>query len=365
MSYKKLAILGLVAAAMVVWAAVQSNIAYRPVGGSAAGGSLLQGFDPATVGSIVVKVQGNTVTLSRQGGIFVVGEKDRYPAKTSQINNLITSCLDIQTAELITTDTANFAELGVADEAPVKSVSFLKPDKSLIAGILIGKPGKDTQGTYVRLVSSDRVYLSTNEPPLFPAAIEYLERNLTEVAREDIVRVSAEGPDGASVITNEPHRGAALANVPAGKKERISRIDAVLTVLTNLMFDDVMKDSGKLRFDRTYTCQLRDSTVYTLQLATKGNKTFAKCSAEFMDKSAVVKRPGVESPAELKAKEAILLGRDKVEEFNRKTKEWVYEIPESKAANLKVRFADLIEDERAAAGDADKVRSLFTTPPRN
>ena len=76
MSHKKLAILGIVAAGMVVWAIVQSNISNRPVGGgAAAGATLLQGFDPAAIGSIVLQADGNTVTLLRQGGGFVVVRK--------------------------------------------------------------------------------------------------------------------------------------------------------------------------------------------------------------------------------------------------------------------------------------------------
>ncbi len=143
MSNKKLAILGIVAAGMIVWAIVQSNISNRPAGGGVeAGANLLQGFDPAAIGSIVLQADGNTVTLLRQGNNFVVVEKDNYPAKTSQINNLITSCLDIQTAELITSDKANFAELGVSDDKPEKAVKFFKPDKSIIAGILIGKTAR-------------------------------------------------------------------------------------------------------------------------------------------------------------------------------------------------------------------------------
>jgi hypothetical protein len=75
MSHKKLAILGIVAAGMVVWAIVQSNISHRPVGVEfMTGANLLQGFDPAAIGSIVLQADGNTVTLLREGGGFVVVE---------------------------------------------------------------------------------------------------------------------------------------------------------------------------------------------------------------------------------------------------------------------------------------------------
>ena len=65
---------------------------------------------------------------------------------------------------------------------------------------------------------------------------------------------------------------------------------------------------------------MKDSTVYTFNIAAKDGKTFAKCTADFMDKSEVLKKNTVESEEELKAKEAKLLARDKAEAFAKKTR---------------------------------------------
>ena len=346
MSNKKLVILGIVAAGMIVWAAVQSGISKRAAGGPATGGAyLLQGLDPAAIGSIVVQADGNTVTLARQGSNFVVVERNNYPVQTRQINSLITSCLDIKTDELITSNKANFADLGVSDDKPEKSIKFLKLDKGVIAGILVGKTSKDTPGSYVRLLSSDKVYLSTSVPWLQTTPMDYIDRNLTDIKREDITKVSVTAPDGSYVIKGTGGKGETLENVPAGKKEKLSDVDQVFVALTNCPFDDVKKDAGDLNFDRTYVCQLKDSTVYTFNVAAKDSKTFVKCTADFADKREVLKKTTQESEAELKAKEAKLLARDKAEAFAKKTQGWVYEVPEWKAKNLKMKFADLVENE--------------------
>ncbi len=104
--------------------------------------------------------------------------------------------------------------------------------------------------------------------------MDYIDRNLTEVKREDIVKVSVTAPDGSYVITNEPDRGSVLTNVPAGKRAKTSEVAAGIFrfVKSNLTFDDVKKDSGKMKFDKTYVCQLKDSTVYTVQSAVKGQQ---------------------------------------------------------------------------------------------
>jgi hypothetical protein len=349
MSYRKLAILGIVAAAMALWTMVLSHNVRRPAaGGFIAGGTLLQGFDPAAIGSIVLKSDGKQVTLARQGALFVVAEKDHYPAKMSQINYLITMCLDIKTNEYITSEKANFSELGVGDEKPATSVTFLKPDKSVIAGILIGKRSSDMQGAYVRLASSDKVYLSTNAPPLSMGAMDFIQNMLTEHPSDDVAMVKVEAPMGGYVITKEPNRGAVLVDAPPpGKRVKQNEVDQIFAALNNLSFDDVRKDPGNLKFDRTYTCQLRNSTVYTVTLASKAGKTFAKCAADFLDKSAVVKKTGVESEAELKAKETKLLARDQAAVFAKRTEGWIYEIPPVKAKAMTMTLAELIEDEPA------------------
>jgi hypothetical protein len=344
-----------VAAGMIVWAIVQSNIAHRPVGvGAVAGANLLQGFDPAAIGSIVLKAGGRTVTLLRKDGGFVVVEKSNYPAKTKQINYLISSCLDIQTAELITSDRANFAELGLSDDKPEKAIQFFRPDKSMITGILVGKTAKDMSGTYVRLVSSDKAYLSTNLSLLHTETMDYIERLLISVNRDDIKKVSVTARDGSYVITNEPGRGIVLSDLPAGKQGKSNEVTQVFGAFTNMMINDVAKDSGNVKTDRTVTCELKDSTVYTVHLTSKGNKTQARYSAEFMDQSAVMKRAGVESQEELKAKEAKLLARDRAGEFAKRTRGWVYELDDRIAVILATKLADMIEDEPKKSSEPGK-----------
>jgi hypothetical protein len=63
-------------------------------------GSLVQGIDPAGIQKIIVRQGGKTVTLTHKGDVFVIAEKDGYPAATKIINNLFTSSLDIQTVDL-------------------------------------------------------------------------------------------------------------------------------------------------------------------------------------------------------------------------------------------------------------------------
>jgi Domain of unknown function (DUF4340) len=352
MSDKKLTILGILAAVMVLWAIVQSRVSSQTSVEPKGPVYLIQGLDPADIGTIIIGKGKKAVTLKRTDSGFVVASKENYPAKTSEVNNLISKCLDIKTSEFVTDDPANQKDLEVTEDKARSLVKFMTPEPNsvILAGVVIGKSEQLGQGTYVRLLSrnpamSNKVFLTPSAPWFGTEATSYLDQDLVTAKRDDIESVTVSSPSGKYVL--EPKAGSqdvVLENLPAGKKLKNSDAQSVFTALTSLRFDDVSKNSSGLKFDDQYVCKLKDSTVYTLKLATKDGKTYATCSADFTDKTPVTKGSDVESKDKLKAKEAKLLARDNAEKFTTTHEGWVYEIADWKAKNLTKKLADLLED---------------------
>jgi hypothetical protein len=372
MSNKKLTILGIVAVLMVLWAVLQSRISNKPGAEPARPVYLIQGFDPSGVDSIVIGTGEAAFTLKHRKGRFVVADKDNYPAKTSEINSLISKCLEIQTSEFVTDNKANHEDLEVTEEKARSVVKFMKadPNSSLLTGVIIGKTKELGQGTYVRLLSSNtassnKVYVTSNAPWFGGGAMNYIDQELIAVKKEDIKSVTVSSPSGPyTLTTKEDSRDVVLLNIPAGKKLKSSDAQSVFTALTSLRFDDVKKISSDLAFEKQYMCRLKDSTVYALRIAQEYDKTYVSCVAEFTDKTPVEKASidqggEVESEEELKKKEAKLLARDNAIKFTTKHNGWAYEIADWKAKNLTKELADLIEDEEKpeenAAADPNTV----------
>lgn len=370
MSDKKLAILGIVAAFTVVWAVVQSRVSNRPRTSPDTPAYLIQGLDPAGIDSIVFGAGESAVTLKRQARGFVVVNNDNYPAEISEINSLLSNCLEIQTVQFITDDAANHEALEVTEEKARSVVKFLKPDSSLLVGFAVGKDKELGQGTYIRLLPGDKVYAALNAPWIRTRAMDYIKQELISVKREDIESVtvsSANGeytlraPAGHGPEATEDSKQIVLENMPAGEKLKSSDSQSVFTALTSLKCDDVKrapalrepKKSGDLTFDRQFVCRLKDSTVYTVKIAQKDDKTYVSCKADFMDKAPLIKGDEVESEEQLKQKEAKLLARDKAKEFTVKHEGWVYEIAEWKAKDLTKELSDLVEDKEAAVLQKD------------
>ena len=365
MSNKKLMVLGIVAVFMVIWAVVQSRVSSRlktDVDGLA---YLIQGLDPADIDSIVLGTGEDTVTLKRRQGGFVVVDKDNYPAKASEINNLITKSLEIQTSQFVTDNAANHEDLGLTEENANATIKFFKPDSSLLTGVIGGETKELGQGTYVRLASSDAVYVAPTMPWIADTAMSYIEQELVSVSREDIVSVTVSSANEQYTLkTSEDGKDVILENIPAGKTFKSSDGDSVFTALTSLRFDDVKKKSSDLTFDRQFICKLKDSTVYTIKTAQKDDKTYAACEAVFTDKTPVTKGSEVESEEELKKKEAILLAQESAIKFTKKHQGWVYEIAEWKAKNLIKELSDLIEDEEKPKEEVEvKVEDPNTIKP--
>ncbi|MDP6433613.1 MAG: hypothetical protein QGI15_04760, partial [Candidatus Scalindua sp.] len=86
MSNKKLIILGIITACMIVWAIVQAHIANKPRAEAEKSAFLIQGLDPANIDSIALGTGENEVILKRNGRRFVVTNKDNYPAESRDIN---------------------------------------------------------------------------------------------------------------------------------------------------------------------------------------------------------------------------------------------------------------------------------------
>jgi len=292
------------------------------------------------------------VTLKRRQAGFAVVEKDNYPAAAARINELITKCLDIRTAELYTDDKANHGDLGVTEEQAEAVVRFLKADSSLLTGVVLGKSRQTGQGTYVRLVDGVQVYVTLERPWVNDWAMNYIDQTLIEVDGEAVESVIVSAANEVYTLTKTSQTGAVvLEPMPADSKPKADEYEFVLTALKNLRFDDVSRQSGlkeKLDFDRRFTCTLKDSTVYTLNIAQSDGKTYVTCDAEFTDRQPVTKEKTVESQEQLKEKEAKLLARDRANEFSARHKGWVYQIPDYKAALLVKKLSELVETEEPA-----------------
>ena len=239
----------------------------------------------------------------------------------------------------------------VTEEEADRVIKFFKPDSELLVGIIIGNSKDQGHGTFVRMVPGNKVYVTLERPWIDDQVVNYVNNNIVTVDRQNIESVRV-------ISSNEPYtlksendgKGIILENLPSGKKLKANDSENVFTVLKDLGFEDVMKNTTAdvgLEFNKKYVCSLKDSTVYTIKIAQKDDKTYITCQAEFKDKTPVTKEQGViETEEELKKKEAKLLAKEKVQNMSTRHKNWIYEIAEYDAKHLTKQLSELIEEEK-------------------
>lgn len=360
MTDKKLALLGIAAVILAGAAILQSRLMQRAGSNTIFQSSpLIQGLAlDAIAGVTITSEKGAAVlTLKKAGDKFVVADKDGYPADVSKINTLLNNCLDIRTTEKTTSDPANHADLGVTDATARYGVRFLNADGKEITGVLISENQSDRQeGAYARLTTSDETYFIQSSPWLSTKAMEFINSTLITADRAKMRKVTVKGPNEEYQLTVSEAGGAVtLEKMPAEKQFKETTYQSVFGAVSSLQFDDVRAAENTpegLVFDRSFICQMEDTTVYEIALAQKGDKTYMKVSADFLDKAPVEKERRVESADELKVKESKLLASDAVKAFNAQHKGWVYEIASSKAKNLTTPLEELLEDKPAPVAEA-------------
>jgi len=351
MTDKKLALLGIAAVILAGAAILQNRLAQRSGSTDMFQSSpLIQGLALDAIAGITITSEKGavTTTLKKTGSGFVVADKDGYPADIRKINTLLNNCLDIRTTERITSDPANHADLGVTDATARYGVRFLDADGKEITGVLISENQSDSREAYARLTTNHDTYLIQSPPWLTTTAMEYVNKTIVEADRAKVRKVMVKSPAGQYQLTASEAGGAVtLENMPDGKQFKATTYQSVFGAAGSLEFDDVMAAENTpqgLVFDRNFSCQMDDATVYEVALAQQGDKTYVKVSADFTDKTPVEKERRVESEEELKAKESKLLASDAVKAFNARHKGWVYQIASTKAANLTQPLDALLEE---------------------
>ena len=256
---------------------------------------------------------------------------------------------------MVTDNPENFKDLDLTEETAKSIVKFLNSEDKPITEILIGEKDVAAKGDYVRLISMDgetdkKAFLSLDVPRLDLDAIDFLDNQLLKTGKKAISKVTVSGPEGTYTISSGDNDKITLENIPKGKKVKGTVYEDVFTAVTDLTFNDVLKESdlaGKLDFNTTYTCFLKDSGVYTFRLAEQDDKTYVTGASDYTDKTPVkVKTGGGESDEELKEKEATLLVREASLEFNKAHSGWIYQIPNWKASNMTKKLSDLLEDSK-------------------
>lgn len=214
---------------------------------------------------------GEHLSFARSGDQWVLLEKGNYPADKAKVFRALQTILSADVLEAKTANPDYFDQLGLQSlENENSRAQLLTINGS--AMLLIGKSrqfgGDDI--TYVRKPDGEQTWQVSSNLRQNMQLLPWLNKNVLNVAREQIKSVDIRHADGSVLSVNRlasDQQNFAVDDVPEGRELLYDEVGGSLTTaLTSLQFENV--EPAQADFDSTSTTvfTLFDDTVITAEL---------------------------------------------------------------------------------------------------
>ncbi|MBM3524653.1 MAG: hypothetical protein FJX57_17040 [Alphaproteobacteria bacterium] len=171
--------------------------------------------------------------------------------------------------------------------------------------------------------------------------MHWLDREITNVARERVREASLRHADGAVVVVRRPavaERDFAVVDVPEGRKAKSSwEVNSVASAFERLELDDVRK-AGDIAIPAeaaTATVSTFDGLVVTARITETDGAAWVAITANAAPPADLPEgATGLKKAEDVKAE---------AEAINRRVGPWIYKIPTFNLDNMRRKLEDLLE----------------------
>lgn len=328
--------------------AVTRDRGYTPVAG--AGEIVFPGLIDHVndVDKLVVQLPEGRVTVRHGKDGWTVKENDDYPARATQVRQVILALAELKLLEPKTRKKEKFSKLDLQDpsvkDAHSKRVQLFDRDGNVLADVILGRPrqnlpGSTIGGVYLRRPGDDQTWLASGNPDVTDEHHDWLERKIVDIKSKRVKRVVIRHPDGETLIVSKAKpedRNFVLENIPAGKK-LISPAgpNNVGDALNALQLDDVKKSSKPFDAQATVTTDITtfDGLAVQVLVTKRDGKSWIRLDASVADAA--------------KDKDGKIAREAK--EIVARTGGWTYRVPDYAASNLAKHYKNLVEDKKSGS----------------
>lgn len=304
---------------------------------------------------------GRTIaTLTRSEGGWRVEEMQSYAADWERLRALLA---DLAQAEVVEAKTANpeyYERLGVEDVArdDAGGVRLEFAAASGLPAIIFGDRAQGREGQYVRVEGVAESALIDRYLDLPAQALDWVEREIADVADAEVVEFEVRHPDGDTVRARKASaddEDFVLEGIPEGRETQSAwTVNSIANGLSMLTLDGVAPaDSvdweGAVRFGLVTADGLRlDADLVRAEAGDEAESPEFWLRLEAgLYRTAV--ESGVEGAAEPSA-EAAAMGdvTGRAQRINERVGGWAYRIPQYKFDAMTRRMDDLLKPEDSA-----------------
>jgi hypothetical protein len=375
--------------------------------------SLLGQLDSEKISKVILEHGEDKLELKLSGKTWVLPARHDYPADASKIRAFMLKLFDLSSSQHIPAGEEGLKKLGLVEEELKNGFSrvvFLDAEEKELGGLFLGKVREtkeetpptmgmpvSSSGQFVREISGSGVFLISMPVNVVATVEHWIESNVLNVLRADILRIIAKFSDGAQDyrIDRVEENGAlsldgsfVLQDQKSGEKVKGSQITQLSGALENLRLSDVSKfdEAQQTKLDRTVDFFTKTGLVYSIKTQSKDDKVFARISVHFDEAFAAelkeyearlkeklklerekkesekeaaeaekqtegaaepVKKAEEEKPAE-EPKVVLQLSSAKgAEKEQERFASWVFELPSYQGDKFRFSYPDLLESEEA------------------
>lgn len=312
------------------------------------------------VATLTVARKDETVTVAKKGDTWVVPAKHDYPAAFDKVRKLLLDISDLRPLEQKTSSPSLFPSLELEDLSAADAKSTLVTLKDAGGGTVlatyVGKlrfgKGAGGDGTYVRREGSNETWLAKGRVQPDKGVVNWLDRNLIDVARERVATITLVQADGARLEASRAkatEKNFSLKNeVPKGRKVKSEwDVNNLASPFERLELEDVRPVADILVTPGTPYGEAAtfDGVIVRADIVELDGQAWTRLAARYEAPSS--------TPSEEEVKEGKLKSADEakkeVEAFNAKVGNWAYRLPDWKTENLRKKLADLTEEEKSGS----------------
>ena len=334
---KKLSILTVVLMALSVFTYIEDH---RRGTGLASGSDFIAGFDVDKVAKLVIEEMGednkpHKVSLLKEGDSFVLEDHFAYPASNEKINDLLYKIANIQINEKISEKKSAHTEYDLTKKKSKIRVSGFDRTGSKTFDFYVGKK-KKYNGSFIRFVDKDPVYLSNQALYISGEKDSYIETELMNIEKKDFEGLSLTFLSEKFIFEKKgseiSYKSGELNSVNLDQKKReklLNFIEGTQPIHFNDFKPIDHKTLSDLKFDVRLELKSKNRMIYDLQFSKAKDDYYLKISSRLEDVPEKIVITKDDDNKKLAGVEDLLKAQKEVNQFNMSNSRWIFKVDKS------------------------------------
>ena len=242
---------------------------------------LFPNFNKEQVTKIEIIATGQTSTLMKQNGTWVVASMDNYPADTESVEELFTKVAEFDNANLVSDNPKNQTEFQV-DNTGIETKLLGENDK-VIAHLFVGKNTPGFLSSYVRVADSNNVYTAQGylQGVFDKSTRTWKDRTIFNFNKGIVTQINIISPDETVELRLDAENKWQMIQ-PVAAAANQEEVNNLLTAFSELKTDDFAEEKELTEYGldapmSSITAILNDGTTATLHIGNEeGGKLYVK-----------------------------------------------------------------------------------------